>query len=350
MTNPWLNKCVLITGVCGTVGKGLLRQLVGYQSVEIIGVDNNESELFFLDDFYRSDPRISFYLCDMRDRDRLKDRTRGIDIILHTAAYKHVILCEHSPWDAIQTNIVGAQNLIEAAISNGVERVLLTSTDKAVNPTSVMGTSKLMGERLMTAANVQRRGSKPIFTSSRFGNVLGSRGSVLSIFEQQIAAGGPVTLTDRSMTRFIMTLEQAVELMVDAVFMAWGGEVFVSKMPIARIEDLAAVMIEELAPAYGFAADQIEVKVIGTKPGEKLYEELINDEETRRVVELERHFAVLPAFQSVYEHVSYDYPDSSSKGIEQPYNSAVGKPMDREQLRHFLLDNNQLDKEGKVAS
>ena len=241
---------------------------------EILGIDNNESELLFLRNEYAAHRNYHFYLCDVRDRERLVARMRGIDVVMHSAAYKHVILCEHSPWDAIQNNIIGTQHVIDAAMVNGVERVLCNSTDKAVNPTRVMGTSKLMCERLISAANAQRRGDGPVLASSRFGNVLASQGSVMQVFARQIAAGGPVTLTDRQMTRFIMTLEQAVELVMEAVFMAQGGEVFVTKMPIVRIEDLAGVMIEEMAPAKGFAPEDIEVQVIGAKTGEKLYEEL----------------------------------------------------------------------------
>jgi len=153
-----------------------------------------------------------------------------------------VILCEESPRDAIQTNILGTQNVIDAAQANRVKRVLFTSSDKAVNPTNVMGTSKLMGERLMTAANAQRQGeSDPLFSCTRFGNILGSRGSVIPLFKRQIGAGGPVTLTDPAMTRFIMTLEEAVQLVMDSVFLARGGEVFVTKMPVVRIARLTPI-------------------------------------------------------------------------------------------------------------
>jgi FlaA1/EpsC-like NDP-sugar epimerase len=338
----WSEKKILITGVCGTVGKELLRQVIGCEPAEVIGLDNNESELFFLSETYRDRPNVRLFLGDLRDRDNLSRSMRNMDIVLHSAAFKHVILCEKSPNSAIQTNIVGTQNVIEAAIANGVERVLFTSSDKAVNPTNVMGTSKLMGERLMTAANAHRRGNGPIFASTRFGNVLGSRGSVIPLFKRQIAQGGPVTLTDPRMTRFIMTLSEAVRLVMDSVFLARGGEVFVTKMPIVCIADLAAVMIKELAPRYGFAPNDIEIKTIGSKPGEKLYEELVNDEETRRTVELPRYFVVLPAFQSVYEPIEYAYPGMREINLEQPYNSSVGPVMSRMELHDYLIKHNLL--------
>lgn len=341
--NPWRNKRVLITGICGTVGQELLRQLVKVEPAEIIGLDNNESELFFLSQEYRQQPHIQFYLGDMRDRDTLMRKMNGMDIVLHCAALKHVILCEQSPRDAVQTNIQGTQNVIDAAVANRVERVLFTSSDKAVNPTNVMGTSKLMGERLMTAANAYRRDNGPIFASTRFGNILGSRGSVIPLFKRQISQGGPVTLTDPRMTRFIMTLEEAVRLVMESVFLAHGGEVFVTKMPVVRIEDLAYVMMQELSQRYEFDREQIKVQIIGSKPGEKLYEELMNDEETRRTVELARYFVVLPAFKSVYKTIEYAYPEMADNERTRPYNSSVAKAMSPEALRDYLLRHNLLD-------
>jgi FlaA1/EpsC-like NDP-sugar epimerase len=337
--NPWSEKRVLISGVCGTVGKELLRQLILLKPAEIVGIDNNESALFFLQEDLREHANVGLYLCDIQDFSSLLSRAEGAEIILHSAAFKHVILCEQAPSNAIQTNILGVQNVIEVAKMVDAERVLFTSSDKAVNPTNVMGTSKLMGERLMTAANAQRRRQRPIFASTRFGNVLGSRGSVVPLFKKQIAAGGPVTLTDRMMTRFIMTLGEAAKLVMDSVFLAKGGEVFVTKMRAIRIEDLATVMIEELSTDRADAPEKISLKEIGSKPGEKLYEELMNDEETRRAVELDRYFSVLPAFRSLYHDIDYQYPGSIGKvKLGTVYNSSVSEPMEKEQLRNFLRD------------
>ena len=322
------------------MGRELLRQVVAEGPGEVIGLDNNESELFFLNEEYREDSRVRFSLGDIRDRDSLIRKTQGVDVILHSAALKHVLLCEESPRDAVQTNIIGTQNVIDAALANDVERVLFTSSDKAVNPTNVMGTSKLMGERLMTAANAVRRGERPIFASTRFGNVLGSRGSVIPIFKRQIKKGGPVTLTDPEMTRFIMTLEEAVRLVMESVFLAMGGEVFVTKMQVLRIADLAEVMSEELSPD-----GPVPVKVIGSKAGEKLYEELMNDEETRRTLELASYFVVVPAFKSLYADVEYAYPGVEAKDVNRPYNSANEKPMERQALRGYLQEHRLLEGE-----
>ena len=327
---------MLVTGVSGTVGRELLRQLVQAEPGDIVGVDNNETEIFFLSEDYRTTANVHLYLCDVRDRHKLNSLMKGVDIVIHAAALKHVVLCEQSPSDALQTNIIGTQNIIEAAINNGVERVIFTSSDKAVNPTNVMGTSKLMAERLITAANALRRGGGPIFSSTRFGNVLGSRGSVVPIFRRQILRGAPVTITDARMTRFVMTLSEAATLVMDSVFRARGGEVFITKMPVVKITDLAQAMIEQLSQRNGLDRARIETVVIGSKPGEKLYEELMSEEETRRTVELDKYFAVMPAFKTVYHSISYDYEDIVSTEVPTPYNSSAVNPLTLGELVSYL--------------
>lgn len=336
---------MLVTGACGTVGRALFEAVLAAGAREVIGLDNNESELFFMAEAFRGDPRARLFLGDVRDRDTLRDRMRGVDLVLHAAALKHVMLCEMSPPDAVETNIRGVQNVIDAAYACNVRRVLLTSSDKAVNPTSVMGTSKLMGERLMTAANARAREGGPIFASTRFGNVLGSRGSVVPIFRRQIARGGPVTLTDPRMTRFIMTLDEAVQLVLDSTFLARGGEAFVTKMPAIRIEDLAQVMIEALAPRYGHRPEDVAVEVIGSKPGEKLYEELLSSEEVRRSLELERYFVVLPAFASEIRPIVTDYPGLVRDHVDRPYVSSDEPAMTPADLRAYLERGGLLDPE-----
>jgi FlaA1/EpsC-like NDP-sugar epimerase len=192
---------VMITGACGTIGRELTRQLLEeYDALEVVGIDNNESELFFLAQRYDKHDNAAFALADVRDQAKLTRVMQGIDIVFHTAALKHVVLCEKSPFEAIQTNIIGVKNIINAAAANHAERVIFTSSDKAVNPTNVMGTSKLMGERTMTAANSNLRDGGTMFASTRFGNVMGSQGSVIPIFKEQIRNGGLFTLTDPEMT------------------------------------------------------------------------------------------------------------------------------------------------------
>ncbi len=344
MDKYFKNKRVLITGACGTVGSELTRQLVEeYQALEVVGIDNNESELFFLEQKFSNNRNTRFAVADIRDGDKLSRVMSGIDIVFHTAALKHVVLCERSPFEAIQTNILGVKNIINAATANKVNRVIFTSSDKAVNPTNVMGTSKLMGERIMTAANSNLRDSNTIFASTRFGNVMGSRGSVIPIFKEQIKNGGPVTLTDPEMTRFIMSIEQAVKLVINSAEIASGGCVFITKMPVIRIKDLAEVMIEELARVYGHSPEEIKIKVIGTKPGEKMYEELMSQEETRRAMELTNYFVVKPAFESLYREIDYTYQDIISNKVTNPYHSGNETKLTKAELRNFLIANHLLD-------
>ena len=342
MTSYLENKAILVTGSCGTVGYELVRQLLAqdqYAPSEVIGIDNNETELFFQDQQYIGEERAKFFVADIRDTQVLAQKMSGIDVVFHCAALKHVILCERSPEQAVQTNVVGVQNVITAAQINGVQKVIFTSSDKAVNPTNVMGTTKLMGERLMTAANSNKRGSgDPIFASTRFGNVLGSNGSVIPIFHNQIAQGGPVTLTHRDMTRFVMSIEESVRLVIDSALYARGGEVFITKMPVVRIEDLAVAMIKELAPRYGLKAEEITLSEIGTKPGEKLYEELMSPEETRRAIELEQYFSVLPAFRGIYHEIHYDYEDIASAEVDNPYISSEGSVLSVEEISLLLRE------------
>ncbi len=349
-------KTVLVTGACGTVGRELTRQILTQLPAELRVVDCNESEIFFLeqelskirDELPTCYCRIHCSVGDVRDPDKINKLCEGVDLLFHVAGLKHVILCERSPFDAVQTNILGVQNIINAALANDVERVIFTSSDKAVNPTNVMGTSKLMGERLITAANSLKISRRTIFSSTRFGNVLGSRGSVVPIFQRQIAAGKPITLTDRRMTRFVMTVRESCRLVLSAAELARGGEVFVTKMPVVRIEDLAYAMINSLAPKYGLHPKQIAVTEIGSKAGEKLYEELMSDEETQRTYELEEMFAVLPAFRSVYEAIDYEYADIVSKKVKSPYISSGAESMTREQIEAYLRENQILEQENSV--
>lgn len=325
-------KAIMVTGACGTVGRELVNQLISRNPSKIVCIDNNETELFFLQQDMAEHPEIEFHLVDIRNLDELSRRMEGIEIVLHAAALKHVGLCEDAPNEAIQTNIQGCQNVISAAQANNVDRVIFTSSDKAVNPTNVMGTTKLMGERLFTAAAIGDKGRKTIFASTRFGNVLGSRGSVIPLFHRQIKKGGPITLTNKEMTRFIMTLEQAAKLVLDSVWKAVGGEVFVTRMPVARIEDLAIVMKERLADGD----KHLDIVEIGAKPGEKLYEELMNDEEVRRSYQIDGFLVVVPAFVS--DHLQcYPYLVGQKKA-DNPYNSHNQTALTKAELSQYLSD------------
>jgi FlaA1/EpsC-like NDP-sugar epimerase len=334
-------KRVMITGACGTVGQQLVDQLLNRLEIATLtGIDHNESELMFLEDRYSRHAHARFRLCDIRDLATLLRETRDVDVLFHAAAYKHVYICERSPLEAIQTNVLGVQNIVQCTVENGIERLVFTSSDKAVNPTNVMGTSKLMGERLVTAAAIDSYRSRMSFLSTRFGNVLGSRGSVIPIFRDQIRRGGPVTLSDPRMTRFIMSLDEAVSLVVESAVIGQPGDVLITKMPAINIGDLAQVMIREQAPRFGRQPEDIELRVVGPRAGEKLYEELMNEEETRRSVELNRYFVVRPA---MLREESPRYDGLVKEQVDRPYNSSHETPLSQRELAAFLYENDLID-------
>jgi FlaA1/EpsC-like NDP-sugar epimerase len=330
-------KRIIVTGAAGTVGSELVRRLLRTPAAEVRGIDSHENGLFVLAESLRHEPRFHPFICDVRNGRKLGHMLRHMDYCIHTAALKHVGSSERAPFETVQTNIIGVQNIIQAALDNGLARVLLTSSDKAVNPTNVMGTTKLMGERLMTAANAMLGlDSNAVFTSVRFGNVAGSAGSVIPLLCEQIARGGPVTLTDPEMTRFMMTLDQAVRLVLEALRIAHGGEVFVTRMPVVRIVDLVNELIEIVAPLYRRDPRDIDIRCIGPRPGEKLYEELTTDEELRRTLELDEFYAVIPAFRNIYDGINYEYPNA--RPAKKAHNSASETPASRALLRQFLLE------------
>ncbi len=287
----WKTKSVLVTGSCGTVGKALISKLLKLKTKKIIAFDNSERDIAYLSESF-SHKSIQFILGDIRVYESISNAVSMSDIIFHGAALKHVFLGEEWPDEIIQTNIIGVQNLIKAAKKNSTEKVIFMSSDKAVNPTNVMGTSKLLAEKLFSAAH--KINSKTIFSTTRFGNVLGSSGSVLPIILNQIDQKKNVTLTDKEMTRFIMSSSQAVELLISAAEEAKGGEVFVTKMPSVKISDLINVTIE-LYLSKKSLTQKVLVKTIGKKVGEKLFEELICPSESKRVYETKDFYIIFSA-------------------------------------------------------
>ncbi|MBF0353679.1 MAG: polysaccharide biosynthesis protein [Alphaproteobacteria bacterium] len=330
-------KRVLVTGAGGSIGSRLVESLLTMPVAEVRGVDIHESSLFQLQERFGSDPRLVPMLCDVRDEFETNRVFSGVNYCLHTAALKHVPFCERNPFSAVQTNIIGAQVVIRAALANKVERVLFTSSDKAVNPTNVMGASKLMAERLFVAANnLEDRQNASIFSATRFGNVAGTAGSVIPLFSRQIAAGGPVTLTDPEMTRFVMTINQAVRLVLQSMALARGGEVFVMKMPVVSISDLAETMIDVLAPAFGRKPEGVPIQVIGQRQGEKVWEELTTDEEVRRAYDLDRDFLIiLPAIGHSKASDDDEYRRLTKLG--KTYHSANEILMSKQEIKDFLL-------------
>ena len=197
-----------------------------------------------------------------------------------------------------------------------------------------------MGERLMSAANSNKISKNPIFISTRFGNVLGSNGSVTQVFLKQISQGGPITLTDSNMSRFVMSIEDSVKLILDSAKIGKGGEVFITKMPVIMIKDLAKAMIEIFSSKFGYKPKDIKIKIIGSKPGEKLHEELMNSEETRRTIELKKYFSVKPALNNNFQKITYKYADMTSSNIKRPYISSKEKPLSINERKKILLKMN----------
>jgi FlaA1/EpsC-like NDP-sugar epimerase len=244
--------------------------------------------------------------------------------------------CEYNPFEAVKTNILGMQNVIDAAIDNNVSKIIFTSSDKAVNPSNTMGATKLLAEKLMTSANYYKGSRDCIFSSVRFGNVMGSRGSVIPLFLQQIKSGGPVTITDQNMTRFMMSMSQAVELVISSLEMSQGGEVFIFKMPVVKISDLAEVLIENLAKRYGHRKEDIGIEIIGTKPGEKMYEELMTEDEALRSLEREEMFIILPEITDnilKFNESVYNATQIRSKD----YVSKDATPINKDEIQAILL-------------
>jgi len=337
MPNIFKGKKILITGGTGTVGREILRQMLKYEPEVVRIYSRDESKQFEMQEEFREHQnKIRYLIGNIRDLQRLKMAVEEVDIVFHTAALKHVYSCEYNPFEAVKTNILGTQNVIDAALEKEVEKVILTSSDKAVNPSNAMGVSKLMAEKLITATNFYKGQHGTIFSTVRFGNLLGSRGSVITLFKEQIKRGGPITITDGNMTRFVLSLQQAVKLCFQATALAKGGEVFVLKMQSLKIQDLTDTLISLLAPRFGYEPRKIKRECVGTKLGEKTYEELITREEESRTVEAEDLFIILPSIREFTE-AKYEYEGEKllKKGN---YTSENGKHLSKKRIGEFLYE------------
>ncbi|WP_088187762.1 UDP-N-acetylglucosamine 4,6-dehydratase family protein [Desulfosporosinus sp. FKA] len=324
-------KRILITGGTGTVGRSLLETLLP-ENPEVIRIySRDEFKQFELQQEFRGTPNLRFLLGDVRDYSRLVRAFEGIDYIFHTAALKHVPACEYNPFEAVQTNVVGTQNVIQAALESGVKKVTFTSTDKAISPTNAMGATKLMAERLIVAAEYQKGSGATAFSAVRFGNVMGSRGSVIPLFEQQIREKRKITLTSPDMTRFMMTVSEATRLTMDAMQLADGGEVFVFKMPIVRLGDLAKVIIDLVCEKYGIRVSEVEIQQIGLRPGEKMYEELMTFEESRNAYEYSHMYAIPAPFGG-----KLSAKQKIKKAPEGNYSSKSGQTLTLDEIRSLI--------------
>lgn len=279
----WKDKIILVTGGSGSFGKKFIRLLLNeIHPAKIIVFSRDELKQHEMQVNGYDDPKLRYFIGDVRDRDRLTRAMNGVDIVVHAAALKQVPACEYNPMEAIKTNILGSSNVIEAALDAGVERVIALSTDKAVNPVNLYGATKLAAEKLFVQSNSYAAGSATRFSCVRYGNVVGSRGSVVPIFLVQ-RNNGKLTITDERMTRFWLTLEQGARFVIRCIEQMHGGEVFVPKIPSTHIVDLARAI-----------APYAEMDVIGIRPGEKLHEVLIHEDEARSTIELDDMFVVQP--------------------------------------------------------
>jgi len=291
-------KSILVTGGTGSFGKAFIRYALDHLNPSrIVIFSRDELKQYEVRQRFDQDSRLRFFIGDIRDQHRLKRAMHGIDYVVHAAALKQVDTAEYNPFEFVQTNIIGSQNVIEAAIDTGVKKVVALSTDKASSPLNLYGATKLAADKLFQTANHYASGYETRFSVVRYGNVMGSRGSVIPFFQKLVEEGKPLPITDRRMTRFWITLPQAVRFVVDSFDLMIGGELYVPRIPSMRIMDL----VEAIKPGA-------ETYEIGVRPGEKLHEEMISEDDSRRTLLLGDRYAVLP---TVAEWSGWKAPEGS---------------------------------------
>jgi UDP-N-acetylglucosamine 4,6-dehydratase len=273
------NKIILISGGTGSIGTGIVKQLLEYKPKMIKILTNDENSIFESRKLLGEISQIKYIVGDIRDNDRLRLAMRNVNIVFHAAAMKHIDICEQNPFDAVKTNVVGTSNILEASIIEGVSKFVLISTDKATNPTTTLGASKLLAERLTQDANSYVEGNNTVFSIVRFGNVIGSRGSVFQIFYNQLKNNLPITVTDSKMTRFIMSISDAASMILKISLIAQGGETFILKMPSVRIEELAKSMVEVFKKRTS-QKNIPKIKISKVREYERFYEILVTSDET----------------------------------------------------------------------
>lgn len=289
MSNIIKNKRILVTGGTGSFGKMFIREILNHHPNEIVVFSRDEDKQGLMRLEYKNEKRLRFVLGDVRNYRSTREVMRGVDIVVHAAALKWIPEVEYNVWEGIKTNVIGAQNIIEAAKDENIEKVIALSTDKAVEPINAYGMAKALQERLITTANLYDTATKTKFVSTRYGNVLGSRGSVVPLFNSLIQEEKPLTITDPKMTRFLITLDESVELVLKAIEEGVGGEVFVRKMPAHTIGDLVDVMLG--------GTSKRKIKIIGVRPGEKIHETLVGPFESVRTVEIGNYYVILPQIE-----------------------------------------------------
>jgi UDP-N-acetylglucosamine 4,6-dehydratase len=319
---------VLITGGTGSLGKALIEELLAKTKVRRIAVySRDELKQFHLKNYFKDDPRIRWFLGDVRDVERLKRAFHNVDYVVHAAALKQVDTGEYNPMEFVKTNILGSQNVIEAAIDTGVKKVVALSTDKASSPINLYGATKLAADKLFIAANSYSQGYGTSFSVVRYGNVMGSRGSVIPFFREIASQGKPLPVTDLRMTRFWISISHAVKFVLDSFPIMQGGELYVPRIPSMKITDLAH--------AVSLNSELVE---IGVRPGEKLHEEMISAEDSRRTISVsDDRFVVLP----VAAGSNFKVPEGKYMEERVAYASNTNQDwMSLESMRNFITENN----------
>ncbi len=322
------NKKLLITGGTGSFGNAVLNRFLNTNFEEIRIFSRDEKKQDDMRKMY-NDPRVKFYIGDVREYNSVENAIRGVDYIFHAAALKQVPSCEFFPLEAVKTNVEGTANVLDAAIRNGVKNAVVLSTDKAVYPINAMGMSKAMMEKVMVAKSRTVSEKQLILSGTRYGNVMASRGSVIPLFIDQIKSGKPITITDPNMTRFMMTLEDAVDLVLYAFTNAKPGDIFVQKAPATTIE-LLATALKELYNASN------EIKIIGTRHGEKLYETLVNREEMTKAIDMGEYFRIPADNRGLNYEQYFSVGDTDVSQIED-YHSHNTSQIGLEETKKLLL-------------
>lgn len=309
MRNVLENKTILITGGTGSFGNKVAKFLKKYNPSSIMIFSRDEKKQYEMN---AREPDFNYVIGDIRDYNRLKQVMRNVDYIFHAAALKQVPSCEIHPMEAVKTNIIGSDNVCNVAIESGVKSVVGLSTDKAVKPVNAMGISKSMMEKIVTSKNIDTN-INTVFSCVRYGNVIGSRGSVIPLFYNQIANKEFVTVTVPEMTRFLMSLDDSVDLVYHALSNAQGGEIFVKKSPACTVIDLAKAMVKK----YG-DGDEDRIKVVGIRAGEKIDEVLVNEYEINRSIESDQFHAIYPEYKQIESNTKYELGyEYTSKNTEQ---------------------------------
>ncbi|QNF28479.1 UDP-N-acetylglucosamine 4,6-dehydratase family protein [Metabacillus elymi] len=325
-------KNILVTGGTGSIGSEIVRQLLSYNPNVLRVYSRDESKQFELKQELSNFDNVRYLIGDIRDRVRLKYACENIDYIFHAAALKHVPACEYNPFEAVKTNVIGVQNIIDVSINSNVQKLVGVSTDKVVNPTNTMGATKLLSEKLLLAGELYKGYSPVTFSCVRFGNVMGSRGSVIPLFKKQIEENKPVTITSNNMTRFMMSIPQAVKLIIDAMEYSVGGEIFVLKMPVLNIKDMAEVLIHDYNHKNHNKYTN-KIVNIGVRPGEKEYEELMTISESERAYENENLYIIPSLIKK-----DWQIPKGFTKVKKQGYSSKNSPLLTKEDIYKLLSD------------